>query len=80
MLGRANEEGFMSAMGLTNEEIQMLWDTGARMTMPGGRPDFYVSFSRKSIEFILGPIHDDVIHPDQDQPGYLRLKRADGQY
>ena len=66
------------ATGLTNDQILRLWDAGVRMTMPGEKPDFYVNVRRGSVEHLLGPLADDVIHPEQNMPGYLRLKRVDG--
>ena len=46
------------------------------MTMPCDKPDFYVNVRRGMVEYILGPISNDAIHPEQDKPGYLRLQRT----
>ena len=64
--------------GLNDSEIVLLWDAGARMTMPGSNPDFYVDMSRETVEKLLGRLKDDAIHPEQEKPGWLRLRRVDG--
>ena len=64
--------------GLNDSEIVLLWDAGARMTMPGSNPDFYLDMSRETVEQLLGRLEDGVIHPEQEKPGWLRLRRVDG--